>query len=192
MAGFGDALRKGLDAHRRADDAEKEMNEVLDAASTDVTSVMQAPISFRFGAVSSQSLASATSDVRIGEVLFGEVPSGEKRNTLAAQLADRGWVFLAEVTFGELGYPVTLRWEHMYDTATDRASFEEVIKTLLAHSATGAKIARLLGRKDMLTRFRCDWAPPKGSTPKRESSCSEGRVLCATPRPLRTSGTSAL
>lgn len=152
MAGFGDALRKGLDAHRRADDAEKEMNEVLAAASADVTSVMQAPISFRFGAVSSHSLASATSEVLIGEVLTGEVPSREKRNILAAQLAGQGWVFLAEVTFGELGYPVTLRWEHMYDTATDRASFEEAIKALLAHSATGAKIARLLGRKNTLTR----------------------------------------
>ncbi|WP_437874289.1 hypothetical protein [Sorangium sp. So ce513] len=54
---------------------------------------------------------------------------------------------LAEVTFGELGYPVRLRWENRFDSVSDRASFEEVLKKILEHSATGEKIAELIAGK---------------------------------------------
>ena len=48
MAGFGEALKKGLEAHRRAAEARKEMDEVLAAASADVAAVTGTSISLQF------------------------------------------------------------------------------------------------------------------------------------------------
>jgi hypothetical protein len=45
------------------------------------------------------------------------------------------------------GYPVTARWQHNRDSASDRAAFKALIETLLQLSSTGAKIADLLASK---------------------------------------------
>ena len=51
MASFGEALKKGLDAHKRAAEARKEMEEVLAAASAEVATITGARISLRFETV---------------------------------------------------------------------------------------------------------------------------------------------
>jgi hypothetical protein len=149
MAGFGDALKKGLDAHRRADEARKEMDEVLSAASADVAAVTGAPISLRFDTSDPIERLKAA-----GTVILG--PTQRKPITaLVARLRSDLWTVLAEVSLGQLGYPVTLRWENRLDSASDRASFEELIKKLLEHSATGEKIAGLIPGRSPLKRAPC-------------------------------------
>jgi hypothetical protein len=143
MAGFGEALKKGLEAHKRADAARKEMDDVLATASADLTQVTGVPISLRF-----DTTKRATRAASIFESAQGIGPPSENIIVLAAQLNSGGRAYLAEVSFGELGYPVNFRWEHRYNTATNRDSFEELLKALLAHSATGEKIAALLGGQD--------------------------------------------
>ena len=135
MADFGNALKKGLEAHKRAAAARREMEEVLAAASTEVADVTGSPISLRFQVVDRPSVPGS-----------GEAPR-EKTDALMARLDNGHWVMLGEVTFGELGYPVTIRWQNNRDSANDRAAFEELIKTLLEHSAVGAKIAALIAQK---------------------------------------------
>lgn len=142
MASFGDALKKGLDAHKRAAEARKEMEEVLAAASEEVAAIIGAPISLRFQTVDRPARESSLS-----ENIMGISAPREKITALTARLDTGSFALLAEVTFGQLGYPAKLRWENRFDSASDRASFEELIKTLLEHSATGEKIAKLIAQK---------------------------------------------
>jgi hypothetical protein len=139
MAGFADALKKGLLAHQHADEARREMDEVLAIASTDVAAVTGAPISLRFDLIDRP--LRAQSMLGVAQVVAAP---REKVTGLIARHHSGRFDPLAEVSFGELGYPVTLRWENRVDSANNRASFEELIEALLAHSATGAKIAKLV------------------------------------------------
>jgi hypothetical protein len=142
MANFGEALKKGLDAHKRAAEARKEMEEVLAAASAEVASITGARISLQF-----QTVDRSVREASHAEVLVGIPAPREKITALTARLDTGSFAPLAEVTFGELGYPVRLRWENRFDSAYDRASFEELLKTILEHSATGEKIAALIAGK---------------------------------------------
>jgi hypothetical protein len=51
---------------------------------------------------------------------------------------------LADVSFGELGYPITLRWGNERGYATDRAEFEGALAQLLESRITGERIGRVL------------------------------------------------
>lgn len=134
MVDFGNALKKGLEAHKRAAEARKEMEDVLAAASSEMKAVTNSPISLQFQEV-------ARSRVPGTSVIQG------KPDALTARLDTGPFTVLGEVTFGDLGYPVTVRWQNNRDSANDRASFEELIKTILEHSATGAEIAALIAKK---------------------------------------------
>jgi hypothetical protein len=136
MAGFGEALKKGLEAHRRAAEARKEMDDVLAAASADVAAVTSASISLQFQVVDREPSL-------VDKFQLTPAPR-EKFTALTARSISGTSRVLGEVTFGELGYPVTIRWEDRMDAAYDRASFEELITTILAHGATGKKIAELI------------------------------------------------
>jgi hypothetical protein len=139
MAGFADALKKGLEAHQRAAEARYEMDEVLKAASVDIRAVTGAPISLRF----SQIDRPQGTRVVLAPPLAAAAPR-EKVTGLIARHDSGDYAALAEVSFGELGYPVILRWENRADSAENRTSFEASIEALLAHSATGAKLAKLV------------------------------------------------
>ncbi|WP_437684733.1 hypothetical protein [Sorangium sp. So ce176] len=139
MASFGEALKKGLDAHKRAAAARAEMEEVLAAASAEVATITGASISLQFQTVHRPVRGSS-----IHERLVGISVPHEEITALTARLDTGPFASLAEVTFGELGYPVRLRWENRFDSANDRASFEELLKTMLEHSTTGEKIAALI------------------------------------------------
>ncbi|KYF52938.1 hypothetical protein BE08_44930 [Sorangium cellulosum] len=118
------------------------MEEVLAAASAEVAMITGAPISLRF-----QMVDRPTRESSIHEKAMGIPAPREKITALTARLDTGPFAPLAEVTFGELGYPVRLRWENRFDSVSDRASFEEVLKTILEHSATGEKIAALIAGK---------------------------------------------
>lgn len=137
MAGFGEALKKGLEAHRRAAEARKEMDDVLAAASADVAAVTSASISLQFQVVDHTQREPSLVEV-------AQLVPREKFTALTARSMSGTFRALGEVTFGELGYPVRIRWEDRIASAYDRASFEELIATILAHGATGKKIAELI------------------------------------------------
>jgi len=139
MTSFAEALKKGLDVHKRAAEARNEMDEVLAAASKEVSEVLQGEISFRFQAVDRPARVQSSR-----ELLAGVPAPREQSQALTARSQHSAPSVLAEVGFGELGYPVTLRWESEFRMADDRDGFETVIKDLLAHGATGAKLGALL------------------------------------------------
>lgn len=126
---FKDALQKGLAAHKRAAEARAEMNEVLASASAEVAEITGAPITLQF------------------EQLHRPLQPLQKFTALTASSTGVSPAALAEVTFGELGYPLTLRWEDQLEFAQERVSFEEALKRLLGHAATGQKIATLIRQK---------------------------------------------
>jgi len=134
MADFEDALRKGLESHKRAAEARKVMEEVLASASKAMATVTGSPISLRFQVVDRPRIP-------------GSEGPRDKVEALTARLETAAFTVLGEVSFGELGYPVTVRWQNNRDSANDRAGFEALVETLLAHSSTGAKIAALVGSK---------------------------------------------
>jgi hypothetical protein len=136
MAGFGEALKKGLEAHRRAAEARKEMDDVLAAASADVAAVTDLELK-RAGDRPKR-------EPSLVDIAQHIAAPREKFTALTALSISGTFRVLGEVTFGELGYPVTIRWEDRIDSAYDRASFEELIATILAHGATGKKIAELV------------------------------------------------
>lgn len=142
MASFGEALKKGLDAHKRAAEARKEMEEVLAAASAEVATITGTPITLRF-----ETVEHAVREASHAEVLVGIPAPRQTITALTARLDTGPFTPLAEVSFGELGYPVRLRWENRFDSANDRASFEELLKAILEHSATGEKISALITGK---------------------------------------------
>ena len=137
----GDALvammgeRQGMNSEEMQR-ARAEMDEVLGAASKEVSAVIGQDITLQFQVVDRPPTAT--------QLRVGLLAPPVKITALVAR--DRGGRFevLAEVTFGELGYPASLRWEDRHDSFSDRRSFEEVLQELLAHSATGAKIKRLM------------------------------------------------
>jgi len=139
MAGFGEALKKGLEAHRRSAEARKEMDDVLAAASADVAAVTSASISLQF-----QVVDRPKREPSLVDIAQHIAAPREKFTALTALSISGTFRVLGEVTFHELGYPVTIRWEDRIDSAYDRASFEELIATILAHGATGKKIAELV------------------------------------------------
>jgi len=139
MTNFGEALRKGLDSHKQAEEAHKELSEILAAASKDMSEVLNEEISLQFEVIGRP--ARAQSSV---EQLAGVPAPRENITALTAKLRRSKFEMLAEATFGELGYPVTLRWENEFRLAPDRDAFEAVLQELLARSGTGAKIKKLL------------------------------------------------
>jgi hypothetical protein len=139
MASFGEALKKGLEAHRRAAETRREIDEVLAAASADVAAVTSAPISLQL-----QVVDRPKREPSFVENVHFIPPPREQFTALTARLSPGTFRVLGEVTFGELGYPVTIRWEDYMDSAYDRVSFEKLIATILAHGATGKHIAELI------------------------------------------------
>ncbi len=141
MTSFGDALRKGLEAHERAAAARREMDEVLVEASKEVAAVVGAPIALRFDVVDrplrGQSLHEAT---------LGIAAPREKVTMIVAKVPRGVFEPLAEAELSELGFPVTLRWGNRLERASDRGGFESALAALLESAVTGEKIARLVAR----------------------------------------------
>lgn len=137
MTGFGEALKKGLQAHEETQRARAEMDEVLAAASKEVSAVTAQEISLQFQVVTRPPTQMLT---RAALVL----PQEETFTGLVARDRSGQFEVLAKVRFGELGYPASLRWEDKHDVISDRGAFEQVLQELLAHSATGAKIKKLI------------------------------------------------
>ena len=81
MTSFGEALRKGLDSHKQAEDARKELDEVLAAASKEVSEVLKEEIALQFEVVDRS--ARAQSNL---EQMAGVPAPREKFTVLTAQL----------------------------------------------------------------------------------------------------------
>lgn len=139
MTSFAEALKKGLDVHKRAEEARNEMAEVLAAASREVSEVLGGEISFQFESVDRPARGQSSH-----ELIAGVPAPREKFQALTARTHNSAFKVLAEAGFGAIGYPVTLRWENEFRMADDRDGFESVIKDLLAHGVTGSKIEALL------------------------------------------------
>lgn len=141
MTGFRESVQKGLAANATFAAARREMAEVLQAASTDVSSVLGVEVKLEFQD-RQRSVRTLNPRARLAD---GPAPS-EKYMAIVATAGTHDSVELAEAKFNELGYPVVLRWDDEFPMASDRTGFETVIQDLLASRATGAKLKSLLGR----------------------------------------------
>ncbi len=139
MTSFAEALKKGLGNHEQATEARKEMDSVLAAASRDVSEVMQMELSLRFQS------EERPKRVQYGNAMIGLTTPLESFTALVAR-SPRGREILAEVKFGELGYPMSLRWDGEFRSVPDRAAFEEAIADLLSQGVTGERIKALVER----------------------------------------------
>lgn len=133
---FVAAVRKGLDANDRAIAARQEMDAVLQEASKQLTEALGAELILQFvgslvGTVQAITNKLAGTDVPPMGVL--EVVNKASQ-----------FEHLADVSFGELGYPVTLRWGNERGYATNRAEFEVALTQLLESRITGERIGRVL------------------------------------------------
>ncbi len=114
---FGEALQRGLAAHRRTAATRRDVEKVLARASSEASEAVGVQAGLRF------ELA--------GRAMVASLPTGARET-------------LAEVDIGDFGFTVTLRWEDRLEHALDLSSFEVAITALLESPATGDKIARLL------------------------------------------------
>jgi hypothetical protein len=146
MAKFADATRKGLNAYERARAARTEMNDVLRQASLELSSAADRDIALRLererrpardaSSFEAAGITPPPTEMVVVLKLRQEAPVAVS-------------VSLAELEFGELGYPVHLRWRGVAQSAGDRNGFESALVELLQSSYTGAKVAGLIkGRQD--------------------------------------------
>jgi hypothetical protein len=139
MTNFKDALARGMQANERAKIARREIDEVLKAASEEVSAFLNARVDLRIEGVGGlkglglafQSLASTP-------------PPREKVTALVANYVGERRVGLAEVQFSEVGFPVTMRWDHEYQQAGNREEFEQALSALFASATTGEKLSKLV------------------------------------------------
>ena len=138
---FGEAARKGLGAHSRAAAARREMEDVLRQASADLTDTLGVEVALLFDQLDRPAREQSTAEIIAGvpaprvkvDALMARLRSGSGRS-----------VPLAEVEFGALGYPVTVRYVHEWASAESKASFEQVLVKLLEDPATGEALAKLV------------------------------------------------
>lgn len=139
MTDFGEAFKKGLDGHKKHEETRREIDEVLNSASIEVTRIAGAPIKLGVETIDRPAREQSRAE------RMAQVPAPREKSTvLTARSQGLQFQALADFTFGDLGFPVTLRWADQFRMATDRAGFEAVLADLLGHSATGAKLAKLL------------------------------------------------
>lgn len=138
MTSYADALRKGLAAHRQSERARHQMEEVLSAASKEIGELLQTDVALRFETHERYKRVPPTAEAPVGVSASREVFTG-----LIAR-SPHGFEVLADIKFGELGYPVTLRWEGDFRQADDRAAFESVLAELLESRQTGGKLQQLV------------------------------------------------
>src|SRR5690349_7067529 len=122
MTTFGDALRKGMDAHTRAAAARREMDEVLAQASQEIAAVVGAPISLRFDVVDRP-----RREPNLQETRLGQPAPREKVTMLVAKLSSGPFERLADIELSEIGYPIELRWGDHVEHAGDRSGFEAAL-----------------------------------------------------------------
>jgi len=133
---FVDAARKGMDAHNRAIAARREQDEVLRDASKQMTDAFGTELTLCFTGVAKGLAAAILGGKREPPVLDTlEVTSKSGRSRK-----------LASVSFGEMGYPLTLRWADRSEYAADREAFEATLQQLLESRAAGEQIAYVLAR----------------------------------------------
>jgi hypothetical protein len=134
---FKDALRKGMDAHERARIARREIEEVLAAASADLTSFLNSKVDLQIEFVDRPTHAAQR---------MGAAEPREKALMLVAMNRQGKRESLADVQFAEVGFPVSLRWGNAYQQASNRDEFERVISSLFESASTGEKLIRLVGQ----------------------------------------------
>ena len=140
MTNFAEALRKGIEDDKRAREARAQMDGVLAIASKQVSDFMNAELTLQIEDVDQPVMATGVSVSR------------RVAPALTAKRRDGRFKVLAEVRFGALGYPVSLRWANDSLTAETRADFESILQELLGHRETGAKI-RALCEAEMESRL---------------------------------------
>lgn len=150
--GFGDALKKGLDAHGRAVAARREMAEILAEASRELSTLLQTEVTLRF-TVSKRNFAQ-----QIAQALVTMRERTYDVDVIEFQKGGHRFRHIADVEFAEFGYPVQVKWDTQLEIATTGAEFRSVIENLLASRATGEKIAWVMDGKER--------GPSTGDTPK--------------------------
>lgn len=131
MTDFKDALLKGLNAHKSVVAAHDEIVEVLAKASQDIASVVGVPVTLQ--------IQSVDEPVTVGMPL-----PRRKVDRLTAREPSGRWEPLAGIEFGELGYPVTLRWDGHAEYGSDREGFERALGNVLQAAGAGKAIKKLV------------------------------------------------
>ena len=142
MGKFGDAIKQGLDAQERLKQAQSDLREVLREVAVDLSADLgrefQVTISLRNELVEGL-------QTKMNEML-GILPTKSKRQFWAIQISvpGKGSVSLAEVTFAEVGYPISVRWPDNFAHASDKDSFAAAMVELLSSRHAGEQIGVLL------------------------------------------------
>jgi hypothetical protein len=138
MADFREALKKGMEANERAKQAKIEMTFVLREAAVAISDIAGKAVDLAFEVVRrpvrSKSLAE---NLQLSDPPTTAVTVLRARTTMSH-------VDLADIEFGELGYPVSLRWSDQSLYAENGVDFEVGMTRLLGSAATGAAIAALV------------------------------------------------
>jgi hypothetical protein len=146
MSKFEDAFKRGQDAYRDAVRAKAEINAVFAQLSTDIQAATNNHVAIRFGTLDRLKKVPNT----IVNAVLGVLPESEKYDALIAERIGGSWSDRAELCSVKLspnGWPVELTFPGQYLTASDRASLETSLETLISHPDIAAKIAQVLATK---------------------------------------------
>ncbi|HEU4408754.1 MAG TPA: hypothetical protein VFS43_26065 [Polyangiaceae bacterium] len=170
---FKAALQRGLSAHDDATRAEREVDEVLDELSRQLTEVVGSNVSVRRGSVSR-----ATPDLSWVIGAAGAFTPKEKYPALVAQ-GPRGEVPLCEFELARSGYPVNVAFGDQQYFPDDRASLEMALARMLEDPVVAGRIRQLataaLGRH----------AGGRRAAGRRAGEAEAGRLLDGVARALR-------
>jgi len=135
---FAEAARKGLNANERAIVARREMDAVLQEASKQLTQALGGELTLQFADSAAGTLLHAIANKITGNER--SLPLTGLTGVLEVVGKPSRSRHLAEVSLGEMGYPVTLRWGDERGYATNRAEFEVALSQLLESRVTGERI----------------------------------------------------
>lgn len=137
MSNFRDALRKGLDAQAKLTNAQADLRDVLSRVTVELADVLGSETQFRLS--NSYKLVEAIQTV--ADKVIGALPRQIRTHTWVVEVKNATHqVNLAEVTFSEAGYPITIEWPGNSAYAADKASLTAAMESLLCSRIAGEKL----------------------------------------------------
>jgi hypothetical protein len=135
---FADAIRKGLDAEKRALEARCEQDELLKQASLEISSAVGLTVDLRYTSNSSARAAFTAERLDLDKIGSHRVDSLE----IATEKRSLG---VAEVEISEFGYPMFLRWGNENEMISNTREFSAGLERLLESRMMGEKVAWVVG-----------------------------------------------
>lgn len=148
MSDFEDALKRGFDAFRFAEQARKEIAETLEELSAAVERFTDNKVVIRAARMETTTLVYPLAALvqSANQALSNQIPEREKPDALFAlrRGAESGKrALLCRMTIGEDGYPVEVSVAGVFLHANDQASLRAALLRMLEHSEVAGKIAQV-------------------------------------------------